>query len=111
MSQAPSAGYRRPRLGQNFRVFDRDLVGQVIHSGPRDPLHDVFLVAVEPARKVIPSPFVDSDGVNDECVAFPMRNALAIECGIRVLAMWSAVRWDNAEIVVQLVELDELRFG
>src|SRR6187431_2916122 len=40
---------RRPRLGQDLRILNRDLILEVVHRGSAEPFDDVQVLAVEPA--------------------------------------------------------------
>src|SRR5437899_1150052 len=77
-----------PRFCQHLRIFDCDLVDQVIERRAGDAFDDVFLVAVELPLLPVPDPLVNGDGVNHQRISLEMSHGFAVDLGIRVPLVW-----------------------
>ena len=100
------------RLHQHVRVLHDGFPLQRV-ARARERLVDVHVVAVEPAGPLDPALVVEADDVDDERVAFPLADRVAVPRRVLRLdrVVRTAVDRDHAERVAILVHEDQLGRG
>src|SRR5215471_6547353 len=77
----------RPRLSVSFRIVHRDFNFEGPEGRASEFLGDDSLVAQWAALNVQPDILINESGsLNDECVAFPFSNGVAIPPGLNIFS-------------------------
>src|SRR5262245_17456668 len=84
----------RPGFREQFRIRDRRLHFEPIGLRQAEALDDVHLLAVPQALVAEERIGREADGIDDERVAFPVADRVAVEREIGILGMLAAVRED-----------------
>src|SRR4030095_6782053 len=80
------------RRGVRARVVDGELVAERIEIDASEPFECVELRGVRQTAPVPPEPLVEADGVDDERVALPMADGVAVVGGLGFLRVLPPVQ-------------------
>src|SRR5579864_2021625 len=97
-----------PRLGQDFGILHRSLVGDRVVGVARETLGHVQLVAVKVSRARKPGFVVEGGYVDHKRVFFPVAHRVSHISWIQIRGMALAVGGDDAEDMIRLVKDDRL---
>jgi ABC-type transport system involved in cytochrome bd biosynthesis fused ATPase/permease subunit len=91
------AAFPLRRIGAG--IVDRDLVADRLGIFAREPLDRVQLARVRHAAAIHPEALVEPHAVDDERVAFPMADRVAVVTRLEILQMLASVHVDGAKRV------------
>src|SRR5215813_13606323 len=69
-----------PRARIRSRVINRCFVVEPLFRRPRDFFHDMEKIRVRMSPEIEPRSFIETDGINDERIAFPSADGVAHPC-------------------------------
>src|SRR5262249_14912439 len=87
-----------PWLPENLRVLDGNLKGQILADSP-EALDDVHRIRVKVTLLTKPGVLYEIGRVDDQCVALPMADRIAIVGRIGTCAMFASIGRDDTESV------------
>ena len=73
------------RLGIRLRVVDRDVDGHVAEIGAAIPLRDLAFLGHRAAEDIEPHVVAEADRLDDERVAFPVPDRVAVPPGLQIV--------------------------
>src|SRR5579871_5922098 len=84
---------KRIRLGERDRIVERVCDLQVPQVRPAISFRQVQGFAVRLARAIQPAPVIETDGVDDERIALPVPDRVAVPSGrLNLQVMWAAIQ-------------------
>src|SRR5262245_36251021 len=88
-----------PGLGVGARIINGHVAANLREIGTRELLDGVELIGVRRSTAINPEALVVANRIDDERVAFPPADRVAVVGGLQVLRVAAAVRVDRAERV------------
>src|SRR5262245_60766542 len=102
-----------PRARVRAGIINRDLDLHVGGIRTRKTLDEVKLVRMRRALALHPESFIETNGVDDQRLAFPMPDRVAVKAGKEILRVGSTVHVNDSECLwtILIEYVDGLRFG